>query len=284
MSPPALPLPPDWIQAHPGLSILRMAAMLATEDGALDDEVLDAMFEQMETGALAATPPAQAWPELARGLMAPGPSRMMVALRLSGALSIVLPEMAALFGVPQLGDDQAPVDIGLHILNALAEAAACEAPLEVRFALLVMHVGKSDSPPEHLPIHYRHIERAVPRIEAICQRFGVSASCRELALLALAETERVQRVSEVRAGPVAAMLERLGAFSKPEQFQRLMMLCTCDYRAYGERTGQPYPKAELLEAAVRACNEALGDAEPPDDVEMARAVAIAEAFRSVRWS
>jgi len=65
-------------------------------------------------------------------------------------------------------------------------------------------------PREHLPVHYRHIERGRPRIEAICSRFEVPAVCRELALLALAECERVHRVSEVRAGPVALMLERLG--------------------------------------------------------------------------
>ncbi len=34
------------------------------------------------------------------------------------------------------------------------------------------------------------------------------AECRELALLALAESERVHRESDVRAGPVALMMER----------------------------------------------------------------------------
>jgi tRNA nucleotidyltransferase (CCA-adding enzyme) len=63
------------------------------------------------------------------------------------------------------------VDIGIHALNALAEAAACDAPLAVRFSLPVMNVGKSDSPTEHLPLHYRHIERAAPRIRAICEPF-----------------------------------------------------------------------------------------------------------------
>ena len=78
-----------------------------------------------------------------------------------------------------------------------------------------MNVGKADSPREHLPVHYKHVERGGPRIEELCARFGAPAECRDLALLALAECERVHRVSKMRAGPVALMLERLGAFGTP---------------------------------------------------------------------
>ncbi len=276
-----MPLPADLVQTDPGLSALRMAALLAEDDGALDEELLDAMADPATIGALRATPTAALWPELELGLMARGPSRMIAALRLSGALGAVLPEVAALFGVPQLGADQRSVDIGLHTLNALAEAANSGAPLPVRFALLVMNVGKSDSPPEHLPVHYRHIERGGPRIEDICARLGVPAACRELALLALAECERVHRVSEVRAGPVAAMLARLGAFDRPDRFEALMQVCACDYRAHGEDFGAVYPKAELLHSALHACREVADDAE---DLDLARAQAIATALGSQRWS
>lgn len=262
-------------QTHPALVILRMSALAAGPDGALDDETLDLMFEQVETGALASLPPEQAWPELQRGLMGKTPSNMLRALYACGALPEVLPEVAALFGVPQIADDPPQVDIGHHLLRVLDQAAQCDAPLAVRFAALVMNVGKSDSPPEHLPVHYRHVERGRPRIEAICARFGISEDCRDLALMALEECERVHRVSEVRAGPVAAMLARLGAFDQPERYERLMTLCACDYRAYSGRAGQPYPKAALLHIARKACAGI-------DDDE-GRAKAIANAFGSLRW-
>ncbi len=286
------PLPPDLVQPDPGLGILRLAALLAEAGGALDQETLDAMFEQVEAGELVDTAPAGMWPELARGLMARSPSKMIRALRECGALREVLPEVAAIFGVPQIADDPAGVDLGDHLLNTLEEAARRGAPLAVRFALLVMNVGKADSPREHLPVHYRHIERGRPRIEEICSRFEVPEACRELALLALVECERVHRVSEVRAGPVALMLERVGAFDAPDLFQQLMTVCACDYCAYGGRSGQAYPKAALLEAALKACAKAsktdlaAGRSTPDasDAVQTARAAAIAQAFRSQRWS
>jgi tRNA nucleotidyltransferase (CCA-adding enzyme) len=216
---------------------------------------------------------------------------MFRALYACGALAEVLPEVVALFGVPQIADDPPQVDIGHHLLHALDEAAHCNAPLPVRFALLVMNVGKSDSPPEHLPVHYRHVERGRPRIEALCERFGVPADCRDLALLALVECERVHRVSEVRAGPVAAMLERLGAFNRPERFEQLMTLCACDYGAYGGRAARDYPKAALLRIALKACagideiaHSAEQGAEAAASVEEARAAAIASVFGSERWS
>lgn len=275
---------PDLLQTHPALSLLRLAALSAGPDGMLDDETLELMFEQVEGGALSLIAPSDVWPELARGLMARTPSNMFRALYASGALMEVLPDVAAVFGVPQIADDPPQVDIGQHLLRVLDEAARCGAPLPVRFAAMAMHVGKSDSPPEHLPVHYRHVERGRPRIEAMCARFQVPANCRELALLALAECERVHRVSEIRAGPVAAMLDRLGAFDQPERYAQLMTLCACDYRAYGGRVPRDYPKAALLGVALQACASIDATTLDADALQEARAAAIATAFRSERWS
>lgn len=284
--------PPGLLQTHPALSLLRLAALSAGPDGALDDETLDLMAGQVKSGALAGIDPAEVWPELERGLMAQQPSNMLRALFTCGALAVVLPEVAAVFGVPQIANDPPQVDLGQHLLRVMDEAARCNAPLPVRFAALVMNVGKSDSPPEHLPIHYRHVERGRPRIEAMCERFGMGADCLELSLMALVECERVHRVSEIRAGPVADMLERLGAFDRPERYAQLMQLCACDYRAYPGQENEDYPKSALLGIALKACADideaGLGAgrnaADARDAVQQARAAAIAAAFRSERWS
>lgn len=278
-TPPVLPT--DLVETHPGLALLRLAALMG-DGGAVDEDSLDLMFEQMEIGALDTLAPEAMWPEIARGLMAPAPGAMVKALRESGVLEIVLPEVNALFGVPQITDTADEIDLGDLLVAALDEAARRDAPLEVRFALLAMHVGKSDSPREHLPVHYRHVERAVPRIEAMCERFAAPDDCRDLALLALHECERVHRVSPIRAGPVAAMLDRTGAFRDPDLFDKLLLVATSDYFGYGDRPGEIHPKVDLLKAARDACADAEGD--DPDELAMARAAAIARAFRSERWA
>lgn len=275
--------PPDVWQTDPGLSVLRMAALIAEAGAEPDEETLDLLFEQVEAGHLVDTAPSEMWPELVRGLMSRAPSLMIKTLRGCGAFSDILPEVGSLFGVPQISDEPAEMDLGEHVLKALDEAARRDASLAVRFALLVMNVGKADSPREHLPVHYKHVERGGPRVEEMCERFGAPAECRDLALLALAECERVHRVSKMRAGPVALMLERLGAFEAPERFRQLMTVCACDFRAYESRSGQAYPKAALLDIAIQACAE-LDETDPIETRRTARAEAIAHAFRSQRWS
>ncbi|CAL95166.1 tRNA nucleotidyltransferase [Azoarcus olearius] len=281
------------VLANPALNVLRIAAMAAGPDGEVDPETVEMMRAQVAAGALATLAPAAAWPELERGLLAAAPSRMLRALRDCGALAVLLPEVDALFGVPQSADDPAEVDIGDHILRVVDEAARCNAPLAVRFAALVFNVGKADSPREHLPAHYKHIERGCPRIEAICARFGVAAEFLDLALLAIAECERVHRAAEMRAGSIAAMLERVDAFDRPARFEQLLTLCTCDFRAFPGRASLVYPKAPMLRVALRAClavdEGELAD-EHEDEAEFAaalleaRALAVAAALRSERWA
>jgi len=273
----------DFGQTDPGLAVLRMAALIAESESEPDEETLDLLFEQVEAGHLVDADPAQIWPELIRGLMSPAPSKFIKTLRGCGALVEILPEVAPLFGVPDISDGEAEVDLGAHLMTALDAAAKRGASFPVRFALLVMNVGKSDSPREHLPVHYKHVERGRPRIEEMCARFGAPAECRELARMALAECERVHRVTKMRAGPVALMLERLGAFDAPERFRELMLVCACDFCAHAGREGQTYPKAALLEIALKACANVTENGSV-EARQLARAEAIALAFRSQSWS
>ncbi|MBU1447775.1 MAG: tRNA nucleotidyltransferase [Gammaproteobacteria bacterium] len=276
----------DPLQRPPqrGITVLRLSALSAATSALLDDETRAMLCQQVQAGVLEELSPREVWAELLPGLMEKHPSNMLRNLHDCGALQRVLPEVTALFGVFQIANDPEQVDIGCHVLRVLDQAARCDAPLSVRFAALVMNAGKSDSPPEHLPVHYRHIERGRQRIENICERFGVERESRDLALLALAECERVHRASEVRAGPVAAMLERLGAFSDIEHFERLLLLCACDYRAYPGYEAKSYPKSALLHRALAACKDIDADEFDEDELMEARALAIAAAFKSERWS
>ena len=122
----------DFGQTDPGLAVLRMAALLAEMDGGPDEETLDLLFEQVEAGHLVDADPAQMWPELVRGLMSPAPSKLIKTLRDCGALVEILPEVAALFGVPQISDGQDEVDLGEHLMKIAryggeTRRAACRA-------------------------------------------------------------------------------------------------------------------------------------------------------------
>lgn len=276
----------------PAANLLRIAALAAATDGELDADTLAGLRGEVGRGVLDDFHPHDAWPEMAAGLMRDVPSRMLWALRGSGALAVLLPEVDALFGMPQADNNGEVVDIGKHQFRVADELAKVRAPLAVRFAGLLYNLGKADSPPQHLPSHYRHIDRGLPRVLAVCERFNVPAEFTALALLATAELERVHRAAEMRAASLAALLERVDAFGQPARFGQLMMLCAADYRAFPD-AGPLYPKARLLDTALQACLavQNAGAEDASDDPAAAaearlerRAVAVARALRSERWA
>jgi len=275
---------------QPGLVLFELAAGAAQPGGWLDGETLSDMKRLVDGGALATVDPVAVWPCLARGLMGEQPSRMFVALRECGALASMLPEIEALFGQFQSADESDQVDIGEHQWRVLDKTAAVHAALPVRFAALVFNLGKADSPPQHLPAHYRHVDRCLPRIEAICARFELAPELRELALLVAMELERVHRAAPMRAASITALLERVDAFARPGRYLDLLTVCTCDYAAYQGNEDKAYPKAKLLELAREACvktdREMDGDevADDPARRHELRALAVASALRSQRWA
>ncbi len=276
----------DVLADNPGLTLLNFAAGAAETGGWVDPETLVVMQGQVEAGAVSALPAAAVWPLLARGLMGEQPSRMLLALRECRALAVLLPELDALFGCVQSASETELVDIGLHQCRVVDAAARHGAPLAVRFAALLFNLGKADSPPQHLPTHYKHVERCLPRIEAICARFPAGPALLDLALLTALELERVHRAVPMRAASIAALLERVDAFGRPQRFADLMAVCACDYEAYPSNGARAYPKATLMDVALDACLKvgAGGTAsEDVEDVHEARALAVARALGSVRW-
>ncbi|MFM2399662.1 MAG: hypothetical protein RL341_1819, partial [Pseudomonadota bacterium] len=82
--------------------ILRLARFMARfTDFEVADETMALASEMVAAGEVDALVPERVWQELARGLMAQKPSRMFDVLRECGALPKLLPEVDALWGVPQ---------------------------------------------------------------------------------------------------------------------------------------------------------------------------------------
>lgn len=264
------------------LDYLRLAA-LAAHAPAPADAVPVPPAGQVAAEAFDGLDPATAWPVLAHGLMGAQPSRMLDILRHSGILARLLPELTALFGVPQSADEPPEVDVGEHQWRLVDETARAGAPLATRWAALLHKLGKAVSPREFWPVHYGHEARGLPLAEAVCARFGVPEDCRELALLAVRECDRVHRAVDMRATAITSLLERVDAPSRPERFEQLLTVCACDYRAYPGRTGADYPKARLLRLAFRAFAELGAPESDPSRLFELRAQAVAGVLRSERW-
>ena len=231
------------------LRVARFAARFAFE---IAPETMALMRRMVADGEADHLVPERAWQEISRGLMEPRPSLMIEALRSCGALARILPEVDALFGVPQPAAQHPEVDTGLHLLLALDYAAARHFPLPVRFAVLTHDLGKATTPPEQWPAHHGHEARGAALIEPLCERLRVPNDCGDLAVLAARHHGEIHRAEELRPATIVALFERCDALRRPERFDLLLDACASDFHGRPGRETLSYPPAPLLRACLTA--------------------------------
>ncbi len=192
------------------------------------------------------------WQELAKGLMERQPSRMLTILRDCGALAVVLPEVAALWGVPQAPEHHPEIDTGIHLGMVLDVAARAQAPLEVRFACLMHDLGKATTPAEQWPRHLGHEMRSVKLLRTLCQRLRVPQACAELAEVVAREHGNIHRSASLGAAAILRLLERCDALRKPARFAHIVQACACDARGRLGREQDAYSQGKRLIQALQS--------------------------------
>jgi tRNA nucleotidyltransferase (CCA-adding enzyme) len=266
----------------PRLRALDLAVHLAESDLLeLPAEPWAEFCSAVELEILEELSPELRWAFLANGLMCRDPRRFLQILRYSGALARLIPELDALYGVPQLSDAAEAVDVGEHQERVLAETSRARAPLPVRFAALVHKLGKAGTPREIWPSHYRHEDRGQAALQKLAERCRVPAEILSLAQLVIDECDRVHRASNQRAGAITAMVGRVRALEDPERFEQLLLVCACDYAAYAGHTAAEYPKAERLRRAAAACRSVNVDGLDEQARLHARSTAVAKALETL---
>ena len=238
------------------LRAARFMARFAPLGFRVADETMALMRQMVDSGELAELTAERVWQELVRALASPQPSAFLRALRGCGALAVVLPEVDALYGVPQRAEYHPEVDTGAHI-ELVCDMAAALAPADavVGFAALTHDLGKALTPEEELPRHLMHEHRGLKPLRALCERLKVPAEHRQLAEIACREHLNVHRLLELRDRTVHDLLTRCDAFRKPARIAQLAIVCEADKRGRAGLQEQPYPQAaELLRlhAAARA--------------------------------
>ena len=233
--------------------ILRVARFAARfTDFTVAPQTLELMQKMVSAGEVDALVPERVWQELSRGLMEARPSRMFEVLRECGALARILPEIEALWGVPQRADYHPEVDTGVHVMMVVDHAAAQGYALAVRFAALTHDLGKATTPDDVLPRHIGHEGRSVDLLRPLCERLRVPNECRDLAVLVAREHGNIHRVMEMGAGAVVRLFERCDALRKPARFAEALQACESDARGRLGFEAREYPQAERLRVALVA--------------------------------
>jgi tRNA nucleotidyltransferase (CCA-adding enzyme) len=238
--------------AEDPVRVLRVARFAARFGFTIAPQTLELMRTMVRDGEVDHLVAERVWQELARGLMEDKPSRMLLALRECGALQRILPEVDALFGVPQPAQHHPEVDTGLHILLVLDYAAAQRFPLSVRFAALTHDLGKARTPASRWPSHHGHERLSAELVEQLCERLRVPGECRDLAVLTARHHGEVHRARELRPSTVLKLLSAVDIYRKPARFEELLDACSSDYHGRTGLESRAYPQADLLRSAAAA--------------------------------
>jgi tRNA nucleotidyltransferase (CCA-adding enzyme) len=255
------------------LRVARFAARFA--DFSVAAETMALMRGMVAAGEVDALVAERVWQELARGLMEARPSRMFEVLRECGALVRLLPELDALWGVPQRADYHPEVDTGVHVMLVIDMAARLSAPLPARFAALTHDLGKGLTPPDILPRHHGHEAKSVVLLEAVCERLRVPTECRDVARLAARYHGDMHRVAELRAETRVTVLERCDALRRPDRFELILLACEADYRGRLGWQERDYAPAAIWRAALNAVRAVDAGAIARDTAARARETAVA---------
>ncbi|MFV8819701.1 multifunctional CCA addition/repair protein [Haliea sp. E17] len=237
------------------LRTARFAARYAHLGFAVAGETLALMSELTAQGELAHLSSERVWRELERALGEQNPDVFISVLKECGALAALLPEVDALFGVPQTPAYHPEIDTGLHTLMCLQQAVLLEAPTAVRFAVLLHDLGKALTPADELPRHIAHEQRGIKPVKRVCERLKAPNQFRSLALAVCEYHLHCHRALELRGTTLLKLFSGTGALRQAENFEDFLLACEADARGRSGLEQRTYPQADYLRGALAAATQ-----------------------------
>jgi tRNA nucleotidyltransferase (CCA-adding enzyme) len=237
------------------LRLARFAARFAALGFKIAEETLQLCRQISHSGELTHLSPERVWQETQTALTTNSPEVYFEVLSEVGALEILFPEIAKLFGVPQPEKYHPEIDCGVHALMSLAQATLISTQPRVRFAALIHDLGKALTPAREWPRHFGHEKTGLKPITALCRRIKAPKDFKDLALLCCEFHTHIHRAEELRADTALKVLKRCDAFRRPQRFEQILQVSTADARGRTGFEDSPYPQAHLFRRYLQAATE-----------------------------
>ncbi|MGO2341884.1 multifunctional CCA addition/repair protein [Vibrio litoralis] len=228
------------------LRVARFAAKLQPFGFTIAPETMLLMQQIVDSGELSYLTAERVWQEWQKSLNTDSPQVFLETLKQCGALAVILPEIDALFGVPQPERWHPEIDTGIHTLMVAKQAAQLSSDIAVRFAAQVHDLGKAITPESEWPSHKMHCHTGLKLIKQLCQRLTVPNECRDLALLVCQHHSNLHRTMELKPSTALKLLNQLDAWRKPQRFEQVLLCCQADHQGRLGLESQPYPQKKRM--------------------------------------
>ncbi len=243
------------------LRVARFATRYAELNFYVDEQTLSLMRDMVDGGEADSLVAERVWQELEAVLAMPAPSTFFKVLQECGAMRIILPEINALFGIPQPKQHHPEVDSGIHTMLSLDIAAGKHGDQLSAFAALVHDLGKTLTPKDLWPSHHGHEKAGLDLISSFCNRLRVPARYKKVALHVCEYHLKMHQIQQLRPGSVLRILYGLDAFRQPDNIATFIRACEADYRGRYGMQDKDYPQSSWLRAYVEATNTLKPSAE-----------------------
>ncbi|MUK42116.1 multifunctional CCA addition/repair protein [Aliivibrio fischeri] len=234
------------------LRVARFAARFHHLGFTVAPETMNLMKVLVDSGELSHLTAERVWQEWQKSLSSEHPEIFLSTLKECGALAIVLPELNALFGVPQPEKWHPEIDTGIHTLMVAQQAALLSQDLPTRFAAQVHDLGKGVTPESEWPSHKLHCHTGIKLIKRLCDRVRVPNDYRDLALLVCEHHSNIHRAAELRAQTFIKIFDKMDVWRKPERLAPILLCCQADHAGRLGLETQPYPQKKRFESAFDA--------------------------------
>lgn len=234
------------------LRVARFAARFHHLGFTVAPETMNLMKVLVDSGELSHLTAERVWQEWQKSLSSQHPEIFLSTLKECGALAIVLPELNALFGVPQPEKWHPEIDTGIHTLMVAQQAALLSQDLPTRFAAQVHDLGKGVTPESEWPSHKLHCHTGIKLIKRLCDRVRVPNDYRDLALLVCEHHSNIHRAAELRAQTFIKIFDKMDVWRKPERLAPILLCCQADHAGRLGLETQPYSQKKRFEAAFDA--------------------------------
>ncbi|GHD18708.1 multifunctional CCA protein [Halioglobus japonicus] len=212
-------------------------------------ETMALMADIVAAGELAHLSKERIWVELEKAMGERNPEVFIEVLRECGALQHLIPELEALFGVPQTPEHHPEIDSGIHTLLSLQQAVVLGGSKVVRFAVLMHDLGKGTTPEAEWPRHLAHEKRGVKLVRKACKRLKAPNQYRDLALAVCEYHLHSHRAMELRGKTLLKLLKETGGLRQPQRWENFLLACEADARGRTGLEDRPYPQANYLREA-----------------------------------
>lgn len=243
------------------LRVARFAARYHYLGFKIASETLSLMAELAQSEELQHLTAERVWLETEKALNEKNPEIYFETLHKTGALSVLFPEIDALYGMPNPVKHHPEVDSFIHTMLVLKQAVNLteNTPIlnksAVRFAAICHDLGKALTPQNILPHHYGHEQAGVKPIRTLCKRLKVPSYFQELAELTCEFHTHIHKAFELRAETVITLFNRFDVWRKPQRFQEFLQVCLADTRGRTGFENKDYPQIDYINQLLQAANE-----------------------------